>query len=111
MAEEEKESKGSIELNAFFSRVDKHSELSKIPDDETNQIKKACKILNITQKELAERIGITPSAISQWGNEIPKTAQVALELMIENDMLKKDLKAIIKGHEVLNKLAVQNLDT
>jgi len=108
---EEKESKGNAELNEFFSRVNKHTELSKISDDETNAIKKACKILNITQRELAERIGITPSAISQWGNDIPRTAQVALELMIENNILKNDLKTIIKGHEVLNRLAVQNLDT
>ncbi len=76
-----------------------------------NIVKSTCQELGITQKELAERIGVTPSAISQWGNEIPKTAQVALELMIENNTLKKDLQAIIKGHEVLTKLAVQNLDS
>lgn len=80
-------------------------------EEQTNIVKRACKELGITQKELADRIGITPSAISQWGDEIPKTALVALELMIENSNLKKDLNAIIAGHNVLHRLAVQNLDT
>lgn len=76
-----------------------------------NIVKRACKELGITQKELADRLGITPSAISQWGNDVPKTAQVAIELMLENNQLKKDIKTILEGHAVLNRLAVQNLDT
>lgn len=76
-----------------------------------NIVKRACKELGVTQKELAEKLGITPSAISQWGNDVPKTTQVAIELMIENNQLKKDIKVILEGHAVLNRLAVQNLDT
>lgn len=75
-----------------------------------NIVKRACKELGITQKELADRLGITPSAISQWGNDVPKTAQVAIELMMENNQLKKDIKVILEGHAVLNRLAVKNLD-
>lgn len=52
-------------------------------------VKRACKELGINQKELAERLGITPSAVSNWANDVPKTAQLALELMVENNQLKK----------------------
>lgn len=80
-------------------------------DAQVNIVKRACKELGITQKELAEKLGITPSAISQWGNDVPKTTQVAIELIIENNQLKKDIKAILEGQAVLNRLAVQILDT
>lgn len=76
-----------------------------------NIVKRTCKELGITQKELADKFGISTSAISQWGADIPKTAQVALELMIENHQLKKDLKTLVEGHKILSRLAVQNLDS
>lgn len=79
--------------------------------EEKNIVKLTCKELGITQKELADKFGISTSAISQWGVDMPKTAQVALELMIENYQLKKDLKTLIEGHKTLSKLAVQNLDS
>lgn len=78
---------------------------------EPNIVKLTCKELGITQKELADKFGISTSAISQWGTDIPKTAQVALELMIENHQLKKDLKTLVEGHKTLSRLAVQNLDS
>jgi DNA-binding XRE family transcriptional regulator len=78
--------------------------------NEENIVKKTCKELGITQKELAEKFGLTASAISQWDNEVPKTAQIALELMIENNQLKKDLKYIIEGQKTLNRLTAKNLD-
>lgn len=71
--------------------------------EEQNIVKKVCKELNITQKELAEKFGITTSAISQWNEDIPKTAQVALELLIENKKLKDDLHIIKKAHEILHR--------
>ncbi len=78
---------------------------------ELNIVKLTCKELGITQKELADKFGISTSAISQWGADIPKTAQIALELMIENYRLKKDLKTLVEGHKTLSRLAVQNLDS
>lgn len=78
---------------------------------EPNIVKVTCKELGISQKELADKFGISTSAISQWGADVPKTAQVALELMIENHQLKKDLKTLVEGHKTLSRLAVQNLDS
>lgn len=71
--------------------------------EEQNIVKKVCAELGITQKELAEKFGISTSAISQWNEDIPKTAQVALELLIENKKLKDDLNIIKKAHEILHR--------
>ena len=71
--------------------------------EEQNIVKKVCTELGITQKELAEKFGISTSAISQWNEDIPKTAQVALELLIENKKLKDDLDIIKKAHELLHR--------
>jgi transcriptional regulator with XRE-family HTH domain len=42
---------------------------------EENLVKKTCDILDISQKELAERIGVSNNTISSWKNDkqpIPK---------------------------------------
>lgn len=79
---------------------------------EENIVKKACTDLGITQRELAEIMKVNEVTVRQWSSKgnIPDIAIEFISLLIENLSLKKDLKAIIKGHEVLNKLAVQNLD-
>ena len=54
-----------------------------------NIVKKVCKELGITQKELAEMLEVSTSAVSLWSKgDIPKTAKVALELLLENKKLK-----------------------
>lgn len=78
---------------------------------ELSIVKATCNELGISQKELADKFGISTSAISQWGADIPKTAQVALELMLENNQLKRDLKTLGEAHKILSRLAVQNLDS
>jgi len=55
-----------------------------------NIVKKVCKELGITQKELAEMLDVSTSAVSLWSKgEIPKMAKIALECMLENKELKK----------------------
>lgn len=71
--------------------------------DIENIIKDFCRELEISQKELAEIFGLSTSAISQWNEELPKTAQVALELLVENKKLKNDLSIIKKAHEILHR--------
>ena len=45
-----------------------------------NIVKKVCKELGITQKELAERLGVSADTISNWAKGKTKTPKWALEL-------------------------------
>jgi DNA-binding transcriptional regulator YiaG len=51
-----------------------------------NLVKKTCRELGITQKELAERIGVSDSTVRHWNsnNEIPNIAQNFMSLLLEN---------------------------
>lgn len=71
---------------------------------EENIVKFTCKELGLTQKELAEMLDVQPTAISNWASgQIPKMAQLALELLLENKSLKDDLNIIKKAHEILHR--------
>jgi len=74
--------------------------------DNQNIVKRVCKELGITQKELAERIGIPAGTVSRWAStdEIPKTARVALELLLENKKLKDQTKILHLFKETLENL-------
>ena len=72
--------------------------------EEQNIVKKVCAELGITQKELAEELGMKATALSNWANgDIPQIAQKALELLLENKKLKDDLNIIKKAHEILHR--------
>ena len=73
-----------------------------------NIVKKVCKELGITQKELAERLEVQPSAVSNWSKgDIPQMTQLALELLIENKDLKETEKSPCMPINVLNYLTTQ----
>ena len=63
----------------------------KIDEKDENLVKKTCKELGITQKELAEKTGLSVSAISKWNNgaKIPISAEKSFDLLIENSKLNK----------------------
>jgi transcriptional regulator with XRE-family HTH domain len=65
--------------------------LSENEVSELNLVKKTCKELGITQKQLAERIGVSKTTISDWANEkteISKIGKNILELLkIEKDFI------------------------
>jgi predicted transcriptional regulator len=46
-------------------------------EKEENLVKKTCRELGITQKELAEKTGFSEESISKWnkGGKIPKSAE------------------------------------
>ncbi|PZP12293.1 MAG: XRE family transcriptional regulator [Aliarcobacter butzleri] len=68
-----------------------------------NTVKKVCSELGITQKELAEELGMKPTALSNWANgDIPQIAQKALELLLENKKLKENFKILKKAHKILS---------
>jgi len=73
-----------------------------------NIVKKVCKELGITQKELADKLDVSTAAISTWGKgDIPKMAELALKLMLENKDLKETEKSPCMPINVLNYLTTQ----
>jgi len=70
-----------------------------------NIVKRVCKELNITQKELAERLGVKPSAVSNWVNgDIPSIAKIALEQMLKINKLESQLNKLKDFKALLNDL-------
>jgi len=60
---------------------------------EENIVKQVCKELGITQKELAEKLGVHLTTVQKWAgtDEIPNNAKKSIELLMENYQLKKRL--------------------
>jgi len=70
-----------------------------------NIVKKVCKELGITQKELAERLGVKPSAISNWASgDIPNVAKIALEQMLKINDLEKKVEKLKDFKKLLDSL-------
>lgn len=61
--------------------------------EDENIVKKVCKDLGITQKELAERLGTHLTTVQKWAasDELPKNALKSIELLVENEKLKDKL--------------------
>ena len=66
---------------------------------ETNLVKKTCRELGITQKELAERLGVNKNTISEWANyktPISKLVETTLKLLtVEKEFI--NFKTTISG--------------
>lgn len=72
---------------------------------EENIVKKVCKELNITQKELADMLEVQPSAVSNWNNgKLPRMVEILLNQMLELKDCKDKLEAIKKFKGVLESL-------
>ena len=85
---------------ALFNYIDKYPNFI---DEKVNIVKKVCKELGITQKELAERLDVSPSSISDWvKGSIPKMAKMYLELLIETKDLKEKFEILKKAHKILS---------
>ncbi len=57
-----------------------------------NIVKQACSQLGLTQKELAERMGIDDGTVRKWSSGATKTPEWAekfIALMLENESRKK----------------------
>lgn len=68
-----------------------------------NIVKKVCRELKITQRELAERLGVPPTTLSGWaGGDIPKMTELALNLMLENKSLKDKFSVLKEAQKILN---------
>ena len=73
---------------------------------EENLVKQVCKEYEITQIELGEKLDIPRGTISRWvsTNNIPKTAELALNLMLKNRELENKLESFKVFRDALNKL-------
>ncbi|MFV0481283.1 MAG: helix-turn-helix domain-containing protein [Campylobacteraceae bacterium] len=72
--------------------------------EKENIVKLTCKELGITQKELAERIGVAEITISQWSrgvNKIPEWAITIFGLLSELKEYKNKDKAIQEAIKLL----------
>ena len=66
---------------------------------EENLVKKTCKELGITQKELAEKIGMSERAVSNWAKDrvkIPNNFLRLIELLKSEEELKA-IKKVLKN--------------
>nr|DAT12138.1 MAG TPA: helix-turn-helix domain protein [Caudoviricetes sp.] len=73
--------------------------------EKQNIVKRVCKELGITQRELAERMDIPESTIARWKNgDIPRLADLYLNALLENVDLKTKLEAIKKAYKIMSSL-------
>ncbi|EAK0755625.1 helix-turn-helix transcriptional regulator [Campylobacter coli] len=66
-------------------------------EEKENIVKRVCKELNITQKELSEILGVHLTTIQKWvanDNDLPLQAKKSLNLVLENHHLKIRLKTL-----------------
>jgi len=70
-----------------------------------NIVKKVCKELGITQKELAEMLEVQPSAVSNWSSgKIPKMVEILLNQMLELKECKNKLEKLKEFKQLLEKI-------
>jgi DNA-binding XRE family transcriptional regulator len=73
---------------------------------EENLVKKTCRELGITQKELAIKVGVSNTTISDWNNyrtPIPKWAKNSMFMLVEL----KEFQAIKKSFQKLSNSDMQ----
>lgn len=97
------EVKANRAYNSYKKRQKQEQDLQEAMDD--NIVKRVCKELGITQRELAERMDIPESTIARWKNgDIPRLADLYLNALLENVDLKTKLEAIKKAHKIMSSL-------
>ena len=85
------EAKANRAYNSYKKRQKQEQYLQEAMDD--NIVKRVCKELNITQRELAERIGMSADSlnVAVSNNKISKMTEAAVNLVLEVETLKKEL--------------------
>jgi len=70
-----------------------------------NIVKETCQALNLTQKELAERMGVSKPTIERWSatGDIPENAEKHIKLLLQNFKLEKELNEIKTSLKNLSK--------
>lgn len=85
------EAKANRAYNSYKKRQKQEQNLQEAMDD--NIVKRVCKELGITQRELAERIGMSADSlnVAVSNNKISKMTEAAVNLVLEVETLKKEL--------------------
>jgi hypothetical protein len=83
---------------------------NKMEEKSENIVKKVCKELGLTYRELGERIGVKESSLAVMVSKdnISEQIQKAIELLIENENYKKEMKEYTQLKTILQKLSSQN---
>lgn len=72
-------------------------------NDDSNLVKKACKELSITQKELSELLKVSKPSVDRWATgEVPESSKFSIELLLSNKKLKKENEEIKNALKVLS---------
>lgn len=80
-------------------------EVSEEEKPKLNIVKEYCQELEITQKELADKLKVSEPTIAKWNKgEIPKMAQLALDLMLENRAYKNKLQKIKEAQSIISSI-------
>lgn len=71
-----------------------------------NMVLKVCEELGITQKELADMLGVSKPSVERWAQgETPEQAVNQINLLLENTSLKKELKELKNAIKTITKYA------
>ncbi|EOG1062399.1 helix-turn-helix domain-containing protein [Campylobacter coli] len=89
----------------LFDKIKKLKERSNMAEEKENIVKKVCKELNITQRQLSEMLEIPESTIARWkSGDLPRLTELFLKTMLENIELKRKLETIKKAHKIISEL-------
>ncbi|MBS4067685.1 MAG: helix-turn-helix transcriptional regulator [Sulfurimonas sp.] len=72
-----------------------------------NIVKYVCNELDITQKALAEEIGVSEGTVNRWSakpDEVPLQTQKTLKILLENSQLKENQEKIQKAISLLEEV-------
>lgn len=74
-------------------------------EKEENIVKKVCREFDISQAELSRQLDVSAATISDWAKgNIPKMAEMALSLMLENKEIKEHLENVKKFYKTLQEI-------
>ena len=96
------EAKANRAYNSYKKRQKQEQDLQEAMDD--NIVKRVCKELGITQRELAERMGVHQNMPAKWssGDEPSQMAINFMELLINHEKTKRQLDKFKQGFALID---------
>ena len=96
------EAKANRAYNSYKKRQKQEQDLREAMDD--NIVKRVCKELGITQRELADRMGVHQNMPAKWssGDEPSQMAINFMELLINHEKTKRQLDKFKQGFALID---------